>query len=98
MALGDPDVIVIKKLEAAQRQLNCAIELWFREMDEVSVHTLAAAAYQITHDIKVRRGIQHDLLYDSAIVKDEYRSLWINTMKKAQNFFKHADRDPDPEG
>jgi hypothetical protein len=93
--MSDSKKIVVRKLEAAQRQLNCAIFLWFHGMDEVSIHTLAAAAYQITHDIKLHRGIDHDLLYDSHIVKDEYRGLWIRTMKEAQNFFKHADKDPD---
>lgn len=29
------------------------------------------------------------------MVKDEYRNFWINTTKKAQNFFKHADKDPE---
>jgi len=96
--MENPEKIVIKKLEAAQRQLNCAIELWFNDGDEVSIHTLAAAAYQITHDIKRHNGIQRDLLYDALIVKEEYRRDWIKAMKAAQNFFKHAKEDPDPEG
>lgn len=94
----DRTKITISKIEAAQRQLDTAIQLWFYDQDPVSVHTLAAAAYNITHDIKRHRGIAHDLLYDAALIKDEYRKQWISTMKKHQNFFKHADNDPDPEG
>jgi hypothetical protein len=88
----------ISKIDAARTQLGTAIELWFQDKDPASIHTLAAASYQIVHDIKVKRGIGRGLLYDSRMVRDEYRRDWIAAMKKHQNFFKHADRDPDPEG
>jgi len=94
----DGKKFTVSKIDAASSQLDTAIALWFHDQDPVSVHTLAAAAYQITHDIKRHRGIDHDLLYDSRMVKDEYRKEWMTAMKKAQNFFKHADRDPDAEG
>ncbi|MGB7125558.1 MAG: hypothetical protein WBD42_01845 [Methylovirgula sp.] len=84
----------ISKIDAARRQLDCAIELWFFDKDEISIHTLAAAAYQIIHDLKVHKGIVRDLLYDSAMIKDEYRNDWINVLKRPVNFFKHADNDP----
>jgi hypothetical protein len=96
--MPDSAKLIVSKIEAAQRQLNTAIELWFHDGDEVSVHTLAAAAYQIIHDIKIHRKIDRDLLYDARLVRDEYRGEWIAAMKRAQNFFKHADRDPEPEG
>jgi hypothetical protein len=85
--------IEIAKIEAARRQIDCAIELWFMDKDEVSIHTLAAAAYQIIHDIKEHRGEKRDLLYDSVLVKPEYRKKWTSTVKKWANFFKHADND-----
>ena len=44
--------ISISKLDAACRQLDCAIELWFADGDPVSIHTLACASHQIIHDIK----------------------------------------------
>ena len=85
----------ISKIDAARRQLDCAIELWFHDKDEVSIHTLAAAAYQIIHDLKEHRGEPQPLLYDADLIKDEYRSKWINLLKKPVNFFKHADNDPE---
>jgi hypothetical protein len=91
---GTDDKLRISKIEAASRQLDCAIELWFMDKDEVSVHTLAGAAYQIIHDLKKHRGIDHPLLYDADLIKDQYRSMWINVLKRAVNFFKHADNDP----
>jgi hypothetical protein len=85
----------IPKIEAARRQLDTAIELWFMEKDEVSVHTLAYAAYQIIHDINVHRGTAHEGLFETSMIKDEYRSDWNKLVRKPANFFKHADNDPD---
>jgi hypothetical protein len=83
----------IDKLDAACRQLNTAIYLWFNHGDTVSIHTLACSAYQIVHDINCKKG-GRDLLYDSLIFKDEYRQKAINHLKQDYNFFKHADKDP----
>lgn len=88
--------IEISKLDAARRQLDCALELWFHDKDEVSIHTLASAAYQIVHDINVANGSPRDLIYDTFWIKDEYRREFVNMIKKPANFFKHADNDPDP--
>ena len=85
--------IRVTKLDAALRQLNTAITLWFRDGDEVAIHTLAAASHQIVYDI-VRKKNGPDLLYDSIIFKDEYRKHAVAILKAPQNFFKHADSDP----
>lgn len=87
--------LTVSKLEAGKRQLDCAIGLWFREGDDVSIHTLAAAAYEIIHAIAQKRGIKRDLLYDSYNIKDDYRKEFIGLARKPANFLKHADRDPD---
>ncbi len=91
--MDDAVKITISKLAAARRQLDCAIELWFRESDQISIHTLAAAAYQIIHDINQQRGPGKTLLYDLDMVVEEYRREWIAAVKGPVNFFKHADRD-----
>jgi hypothetical protein len=88
---------IIAKLEAACRQINTAITLWFNNGDAVSIHTLASSAHQIIHDIN-RHQHGRDLLYDSIIFKDEYRREAINILKQHYNFFKHAEKDPDPTG
>ncbi len=86
--------VQVSKLEAARRQLDCAIQLWFLDGDEVSIHTLAVAAHQIIHDIKQRKGVSAELLYDYGRVKKEYRKEWQRVLKQHANFFKHADNDP----
>lgn len=84
----------VTKLEAARRQLRVAISLWFQGGDEVAIHTLAGASYQIIHDI-VSAKKAGPLLFDSPIFREEYRNEAINMLKRDVNFFKHADREPD---
>jgi hypothetical protein len=83
----------ISKLEAALRQLETAIILWFNHGDPISIHTLASAAHQIIYDInKARKGPA--MSPDSDIVKPEHLSEWRRILKAAPNFMKHADKDP----
>jgi len=83
---------IIEKLDAACRQLNTAISLWFSNGDSVSIHTLVCSAHQIVHDINQKQG-GRDLIYDSLVIKDEYRIEANKIFKQAYNFFKHADND-----
>lgn len=41
----------ISKLDAAQRQLDTAIDLWFRDRDGLAVFTLAYAGFRILFDV-----------------------------------------------
>lgn len=90
-------IVSVRKIEAAQRQLSTAIRLWFADAEPVSVHTLACAAHQIVHDINTDKS-GDELLFDSNAIKDEFRIEFVRMMKRSMNFFKHADKDPDPDG
>lgn len=46
----------VTKLAAAQRQLRTAIQMFFANVDELAVHTVASAAYRILADLKAERG------------------------------------------
>lgn len=52
----DVSRIQISKLEAAKRQRDTAIKMWFADGDPVSIHTLAAAAHQIINDVNEKIG------------------------------------------
>ena len=86
----------ISKLDAARRQLETAVRLYFSEADPVSIHTLTWAVCQVLVDIsKSRAGtpmviesILRGVLPDKV---DEAK----RRLSAAANFFKHADRDPD---
>ena len=84
----------VTKLEAAERQLRTAIKLFFESGDPISIATLSAAAQGILRDLAQVRGMG-SLLHDNPLVREERRSEWINILNRSQNFFKHADRDPD---
>jgi hypothetical protein len=91
----DQTKIKISKLEAVRRQLETAIRIYFVNGDPVSVHTLAAASLQI-FDLDKKEpqtGTFWDLLRTQ--VRPEYVSEVIKLFTEAENFFKHADRDPD---
>jgi hypothetical protein len=85
----------ITKLEAAEREIVTAIQLFFEGGDQIAVHVLAAAARTITSILCEKRGIK-SFLDD---VKDQFpeqpkRDLY-RMMTRHANFFKHADDDPD---
>ena len=85
----------VSKLDAARRQLATAIELWFHDKDQVSIHTLSFAAYEVIHSVSRKRGRTRSLIFDSPVVKKEYRGSWSVAVKKTANFLKHAEHDPD---
>src|SRR6266540_690470 len=93
--MADDRKITIAKLDAARRQLETAITLWFNDGDPVSIHTLACAAYEIIHVVSKTKNRWQDLLFDSLVIKDEYRNEWTKRLKEPANFFKHARNDPD---
>jgi len=89
----------VTKLEAARRQLETAIDLYFRDGDPVSIHTLCCSAYDVIHVLNKKRNDPLDL--NDMMLKDLDRLLGSNALKKvfhdylnaAQNFFKHGNSD-----
>jgi|SRR6267378_1402366 hypothetical protein len=88
--------VKISKLDAARRQLVTAIRLYFANADSVSTHTLAAAAFEILGDLDAH-GPNTGTLFDHAerYIKPEYVDVFYKKLRKPQNFFKHADNDPE---
>ena len=85
----------IKKLEAAERQMNEAIRLFFERRDSVAVHTLAAASDQVLSDICAAKGIESPIRNDAYFIREGAHRKWFRVLKQAENFFKHAKRDPE---
>lgn len=88
--------IKVTKLNAAQRQFQTSIHLWFTGGDPVAIHTLASASHEIIHTLFKRAGL-HGLLFDTDYIKDEFRRDWAQLLKRSSWFFKHAREDPDGE-
>jgi len=89
--------IRISKLDAAKRQLETVIRLYFFDGDPVSIHTLTSAAYNVIRDVNQKRGGNPMLVKEKTadFVKPEYRKEFRESLNKAENFFKHADKDHD---
>ena len=81
----------VTKIDAARRQLATAITLWFTGGDTVSIYTLSHAAYEVIHNF-TRRKRGRDLLFDSLVIRDEYRKEFNTILRNPANFFKHAQR------
>lgn len=86
--------IQISKLDAAKRQLETAVKLYFNDLDPVSIHTLSFAAHSILSDLNKKSSGTPFILDFINLVKKEYRSEVRKKVNNAKNFFKHADRDP----
>lgn len=81
----------ISKLEAAKRQLDCAIRLYFNDDDISSIVTLSRAAFRLLWDIYptiASDGFEKPL---SKVIE----ALGWSKFNAISNFLKHADRDPE---
>jgi len=87
----------ISKLDAAKRQLETAVRLYFHDGDPVSIHTLVAAAYNVLRDYNTNIGGEPMLMKEALLehVRPEMRQEFTRIMQRAENFFKHANRDHD---
>ena len=80
----------VTQIDAARRQLHTAILLWFEDGDLVSMHTLAAAAHGIIHDLnRAQKG--PPLLFDSPTIDPALKRQSVAILKEFENFCKHAD-------
>lgn len=86
--------MIISKLDAAKRQLEMAIKLYFKDWDPVCIHTLVGAAHEVLMNLANREDktslIKQEML---KVVKPESRWEALTVLNSAKNFFKHADRD-----
>jgi hypothetical protein len=85
-------------MEVARRQIETAIRLYFHAGDAVSIHTLAAAGRNVLVNLCAHRQVTNPLLLDqmlAAFIKPEHHKEVRDTFRAPENFFKHADRDPD---
>ena len=84
----------VTKLQAASRQLDTAIWLFFSGGDAVATHTLAVAAANVFADLAEHRnpGVawRSKVRHDSGLSPEKLKRIF----HKEWNFFKHADNDP----
>lgn len=87
-------VLKITKLDAARRQLDTAVLLYFNQRDPVSIHVLAAGAHEILSDLAKQAGdsmVLEKSLF--ALLPEDLAGFARRAARSPQNFFKHANRD-----
>jgi hypothetical protein len=92
--------MILNKVDVAQRQINVAISMYFGHGDEVSIHTLAASGRNVLVDLCRRKGLAPPMLLDTMMktfIRPEHQKAVREKAREAENFFKHADRDPENE-
>lgn len=92
--------MILTKVEVAQRQIDVAIRMYFHNGDEVSIHTLAASGRNVLVDLCRRNGLEPPMLLDTMVrtfIRPEHQNAVRARAREAENFFKHADRDPENE-
>ncbi len=86
-----PEPVAVSKIEAARRQLETAISLYFHEGDLVSMHTLGCAAHGIIEGLNKGAGGEPTLKETLKTgVRPEFAEEFAQKLHEAQNFFKHA--------
>lgn len=83
--------LTISKLEAARRQLDTAITLYFDNGDSLSVHSLASASFRLLFDLYP--SMRNDGY--SARIDELIQRIGWKRFSSTANFLKHADQDPD---
>lgn len=85
--------MLVTKLEAARRQLDCAIRLFFNDDDMCSIVTLSRASFRLLFDLYPKLTKDG---FEKPFEKVIQRLGW-NRFNEVANFLKHADRDHDSE-
>lgn len=80
----------ITKLEAARRQLDAAIRIFFKDEDGLAVHTVSRAAFRILFDLASEGDIKKAL-------NTHIEKVGADRFNEETNFLKHADHDPEAE-
>jgi hypothetical protein len=84
----------VTKIEAAERQLDAAIRMFFADDDWLAIHTLVAASGRILRDLSQQRDtLMWNTLHST--IEPEMRKELLEALSQLGNFLKHADKDPD---
>ena len=83
------------KIDAARRQLEAAIRMFFGGDDPFAIHTVASAAYRILRDVAEHSGKSPFHEHVKTFIRPGKDKQFWSAINKAANFLKHADEDPD---
>lgn len=91
---GSPNKSEISKMNVIEHHLTAAIQMIAIGCNSYSIHLVVMACEELIATLAGQRNVLLD--YDFRIyVKDEYHKQYRDVVRRAYNFCKHADRDPD---
>lgn len=82
----------ISKLDAARRQLETAIRLYFNDADPVSVHTLARASHAILNKL-YKKFSRKSMAAGGLVIKDKFKKEIRAVINRANRHFKYIDNN-----
>jgi hypothetical protein len=95
LPISNEGKLAVTKIDAATRQLETAITLWFFDGDPVSISTLCFAATEILEVLnKTHKGPPTPYEQMLEDVKPEYREDFKQLPRDTANFLKHGRKDP----
>lgn len=86
----------VTKLDSARRQLVTAIRLFFNDGDLVSVYSLASNAWEVI-DVLCTKAFVESFSKQARGNLPAGHTLTYYINEPCRNFFKHAERDPNPD-
>lgn len=82
----------LTKIDAARRQTNAAIRMFFEGEDPIAVHTVAAAGHRIVRDLARQNGSEILSSFEQTLLPGVKGKFWA-AFNGSTNFLKHADLD-----
>ena len=83
----------LSKLDAATRQLDLAIDLYFRDVDPIGIHTLVGAAHGLLTHLIVQKRRRKDAVAETSHIEPDRLRFVSRMVTEANNFLKLADLD-----
>jgi hypothetical protein len=92
----EKQIITVTKEEAANRELDHAIRMFFRREDYLCIHLIASAAQRIFIDLCNIKGVKPSIIHliEMFRVGDQQKEIF-KELFHSYNFLKHAESDHD---
>src|SRR5829696_4712049 len=84
----------MNKLDIVREHLITVMQLIAVEASPVSTHVIVMATEEMVRDLAKHRGALLEWDYKN-LVKEEHQKIFGKAFRKAYNFYKHANEDPD---
>lgn len=82
----------MRKTDVIGHHIVAAIQMIAIQSSPVSTHVIVMAAEEMIRQVAAARNVPITADY-RIFIKDEFQSEYLNRVRKAYNWFKHADRD-----